>query len=168
MRKGIISVLGVMLCNSNSLTGSDGVIFSQGGEQRVFKDLAASDVFNVDFPNNLVEGKVGKNGNVLYAFNANGQTADVTLRIVLGSPDDKYLNAILAQYLLDQAAFVLIDGEFIKRSGDGQGNVNNVIYSLDGGIPMKMPNAKENTEGDIEQSIAIWMVKFARVDRSIT
>jgi hypothetical protein len=169
MRKGIKSVLGMMLCNADSLTGADSAIFSQGGEaQRVLKDFVDGDAFNVDFPNNLVEGKVGKNGNVIYAFNATGQTAEVTLRLILGSPDDKYMNAIASQYLLDPAAFVLIDGEFIKRSGDGQGNVNNVIYSLDGGIPRKLPNAKDNPEGDTEQSIAIWTMMFARTDRSIT
>ena len=109
--------------------------------------------------------KVGKNGNTLYAFNSTGRTVTVTIRVMIGSADDNYINGRMVEFIQDPAAFLLVVGEFIKRVGDGVGNVTNIIYRMRGGVVQKMPGAKENDEGDTEQSVAIWQIVFANTDR---
>lgn len=152
-----------------SLTGKDTQqIGSRGLALRVLADLADGDAGNLDFPNNLVEVKTGKNGNTIYAFNATGKVCTYTARVLRGSADDKYFNAQMNLYLKDPAAYVLLDGEFIKRAGDGQGNVVSDVYRVSGGIPQKMPNAKENVEGDTEQAVTVWQIAFANTERSLT
>lgn len=146
---------------SVSLTGNDTVIV----DGRILADLADGDTAALDFPNNLAEAKVGKNGNTIYAFNSTGRTVTATVRVIRGSADDKFLNSRMNEYINDSAAFLLLEGEFIKRAGDGQGNVTNDIYRLRGGIIQKMPATKENVEGDTEQSVAVWQVVFANTDR---
>lgn len=154
---------------SVSLTGKDTIaIGSRGLALRIMVDLADGDTGVLDFPNNLVEAKTGKNGNTIYAFNSTGKVVTGTFRFMRGSADDKYLNSEMNRYLLDQAAYTLLDGEVIKRVGDGEGNVTSDVYSLDGGIIQKMPNAKENVEGDIEQAVTIWQFIFANSDRGLT
>ncbi len=154
---------------SVSLTGKDTIaIGSRGLAPRIFADLADGDTAVLDFPNNLVEAKTGKNGNTIYAFNATGKVVTGSVRVLRGSADDKYMNGELNRYLLDPAAYTLLDGEFIKRIGDGEGGVANDVYSLDGGIVQKMPNMKENVEGDTEQAVTIWQVIFANSDRGIS
>ena len=154
---------------SVSLTGSDTIaIGSRGLSPRIFADLADGDVGSLDFPNNLVEAKTGKNGNTIYAFNATGKVVTAIVRLMRGSADDKYMNGEMNRFLLDPAAYTLLDGEIVKRVGDGEGNVTNDVYSLDGGIVQKMPNVKENVEGDTEQAVAIWQVIFANSDRGIS
>ena len=148
---------------SVSLTGKDTIILSD----RVLSDLADGDTVNLDFPNNIAEGKVGKNGNILIAFNATGKTVNATIRVLLGSADDKFINSLYAAYINDPASFPLIAGEFIKRVGDGTGAVNNVTYSMGQGFIQKPPVAKENQEGDTEQSVAIWTITFPNTDRII-
>lgn len=147
---------------SVSLTGKDSITLDG---IRTLADFADGDVCNLEFPNNIVEAKVGKNGNAIYAFNSTGKTVNATLRILRGSADDKYLNSRLREYLNDQAAFVLIEGEFIKRAGDGQGNVSNDVYKLNGGVIQKIPGTKDNIEGDTEQSVSIYNIVFANTDR---
>ena len=151
---------------SVALTGKDTHLVGT----RILTDLGDGDVGNLDFPNNLVEMKTGKNGNTIYAFNATGKVVDYTVRTILGSDDDKYFNAEMNRYLNDPPSYTLLDGEFIKRVGDGSGpgGVSNIIYRMSGGIPKKMPNTKENVEGDTEQAIAEWAVMYANTDRSIT
>lgn len=149
---------------SVALTGNDTTIL-QG---RILNDLADGDAVNLDFPNNLVESKVGKNGNTIYAFNSTGKVVTVTIRTLAGSDDDKFLNAQMNEYINDVAAYILLEGEFIKRVGDGLGNVNNIVYKVEGGVVQKFPNAKENVEGDIEQSVSIWQILFANADRSVS
>lgn len=148
---------------SVALTGNDTTII----DTRRLTDLATGDCVLIDAPNNLVEVKQGKNGNAIYAFNASGKQVVVTIRVIRGSADDKYLSARMQEYINDPAAFVLISGEFIKRSGDGAGNTANEIYSLSGGVIQKMPGAKENVEGDTEQAVAIYPIVFANNDRAI-
>jgi hypothetical protein len=149
---------------SVSLTGKDTIIFNS----RILSDLADGDTAVLDVPNNIAEGKVGKNGNILIAFNATGKTVNANIRILLGSPDDKFFNSLLAAYINDSASFALIEGEFIKRVGDGTGKVNNVTYKMGQGFIQKLPTVKENQEGDTEQSVAVWAVTFPNTDRSIT
>lgn len=154
---------------SVSLTGKDTIsIGSRGLAPRILADLADGDTGMLDFPNNLVEAKTGKNGNTIYAFNSTGVVGTMTVRTLRGSADDKYLNSEMNRYKLDPASYTLLDGEIIKRVGDGIGNVTNDVYSLDGGIVQKMPNVKENVEGDTEQAVTIWQIVFANSDRSLT
>lgn len=146
-----------------SLTGSDTAIINN----RVISDLADGDCVNLDFPNELAQLKTGKNGNVIYANNETGQEANVTLRILRGSSDDRFLNNLMAIQKQNFAGFVLLSGEFVKKIGDGEGAVRNDTYILSGGIFLKQINAKNNVEGDTGQSVSIYELKFAKAPRVI-
>ena len=148
---------------SVSLTGKDITIIND----RVFVDFPDGDVISLEFPNNIVEAKTGKNGNSIYAFNSSGKTVNAKIRVLLGSPDDKYLNSEANRYLNDPAAYTLMLGEFVKRVGDGAANGTNVTYKLDGGIIQKIPGSKDNANGDTEQSVAEYAVVFTNSDRSM-
>ena len=154
---------------SVALTGADTLsIGATAGVLRILNDFADGDVANLDFQNNLVEMKTGKNGNIIYAFNSTGKNVTMLIRVLLASSDDKFLNAQMNEYLNDPASYTLLEGEFIKRTGDGLGNVNNVVYRVNGGIVQKFPNAKDNVEGDTESSVAIYQLIFGNTARSIT
>ncbi|MBD3283537.1 hypothetical protein GF396_04515 [Candidatus Pacearchaeota archaeon] len=153
-----------MALGSVSLTGAD--IINING--RIFKDLADGDCVNLEFPNNLVEAKTGKNGNTIFAFNATGQLVTVTVRLIRGSADDKFLNNQLSIYRQDPARFVLFDGEFTKRAGDGQGSVTDDVYKVGAGLVQKIPATKENQEGDTEQAVSVYQLVFANTDRLLT
>lgn len=146
---------------SVALTGKDTTIL----DTRMLTDFGTGDVVNITVPNNLVEVKQGKNGNAIFAYNASGKQVLTTIRVIRGSPDDKYLSARMQEYINDPAAFIPIAGEFIKRIGDGTGNITNEVYQMSGGVIQKMPEVKENIEGDTEQAIAIYPIIFANNDR---
>lgn len=148
---------------SVALTGNDVAII----DSRILRDFADGDTVVLDVPNNLAEGKAGKNGNMIYAYNASGRIVNVTVRVLRGSADDKYLNSRLQEYINDPASFVLVAGEFIKRSGDGAGNITAETYRLDGGVFQKMPGGKENVAGDTEQAVAIYVITFANSQRAL-
>lgn len=146
-----------------SVTGNDTLTLFD----RTFVDFADGDNTTIAFPNELVTVKTGKNGNTIYAKNETGNNADVTLRVIRGSADDRFLQGKLTEQQNDLPAFVLGQGEFVKRTGDGEGNVANDIYNLQGGVFMRKVDGKENVEGDTEQSVSVYMMKFALATRSI-
>jgi hypothetical protein len=148
---------------SASLTGNDVVKI----DSRVFADLADGDAVNLDYANNVVEVKTGKNRNRIYAFNATGETVVATIRVIRGSSDDKFLNGKLVDYLSDSSLFTLMNAEFVKRVGDGLGNITNEIYKLEGGVVQKYPNVKTNVEGDTEQAVAEYTVIFSNTQRTL-
>jgi hypothetical protein len=148
---------------SVSLTGKDTIVL----KSRIMKDFADGDTGALEFPNNLVEAKVGKNGNTIYALNAPGGSSTLTLRVIRGSADDKFLNSEIASYRNDPPSYSLIDGEVIKRTGDGASNVTNDIYKFSGAIIQKIPNVKENVEGDTEQAVAIYQLYIADTQRAL-
>lgn len=149
---------------SFSLTGADTAII--GGINLV--DVADGDWFTVTYPNQLAEVKTGKSGNSLFASNASGQQADATLRVIRGSFDDKSLDALLQQQIQDFSSFVLLEGQFVKRIGDGQGNVSPDQYISSGGVFTFNVDAKSNAEGDTEQSVSVYRLKFANMARVLS
>lgn len=139
-----------------SLTGLDTVQI----DGRIFNDLADGTPFDIEFPEPYGMVKVGKNGNAVYAKNSMGILVDVTLRVLLGSSDDQYLLGRMAQWNADESSFVLLTSMFVKRVGDGQGNVQTKIYNMTGGYFKKGVSAKTVAEGDTEQSVAVYTMQF--------
>lgn len=147
-----------------ALTGSDTTVV----DNRILADLADGDAVVLSFPNDIASAKTGKNGNTIYALNESGNQAEVTIRTIRGSADDKFFNNKMAQQQANFAGFVLMSGQFIKKVGDGQGNITSDTYILSGGIFKKKVEAKSNVEGDVEQSVAIYTFVFSNSPRALT
>lgn len=148
---------------SVSLTGND-VVTLNG---RVLHDFAQGDVITLDFSGELVKAEPSKNGNIVYALNVAGLMSRLTLRLLAGSSDDSYINSLLASQIQDLSGFILIVGSFVKRVGDGQGNVTSIIYNTLGGVVNKFPKASTNTTGNVDQSVVEWVIDFGSNSRAI-
>lgn len=147
-----------------ALSGSDTITINN----HVFADLADGDCVELTFPNEIASVKTGKNGNSIYGLNESGKQAEVKIKVLRASDDDKFLNALLAQQQLNFAGSVLLIGQFIKKIGDGQGNITSDTYVMSGGVFNKQVAGKTNVEGNTDQSIAEYMIKFSNAPRSIT
>ena len=148
---------------TDTITGNDTLTLFD----RVFIDLADGDVSTITFPEELFTATTGKNGNSIYSKNEAGGNADVVLRLVRGSADDRFLQQKLSQAKQDFASQQLATGEFVKRLGDGEGNIKRDVYTLRGGIFNYNQDTKDNAAGDTEQAVIVYRMKFTRVTRSI-
>lgn len=146
-----------------AMSGNDTVTIN--GHQ--FADFADGDVVKLTFGNDIAAVKTGKNGNSIYGLNESGKQADVEMRVIRGSADDKFLNGLLAQQNLNFAGFVLMIGQFIKKIGDGSGAITSDTYVLSGGVFTKMVEGTSNVEGDTDQSISVYTMKFSNAPRAI-
>ncbi len=146
-----------------SLTGQDTAQI----DGIILATLADGNPFDITFPQDLATVKVGKNGNAIFAKNEQGRRADVALRVLVGGSDDKYLNSKIAQWKSDPSTFQLITGMFIKRVGDGQGNIQSKVYNCTGGVIQRQPEAKTASEGDTDQSVAVYTLQFSNCDISV-
>ena len=151
------------MAKSQSLTGTDVIKINN----RILSDLADADAVTLTFPNDIAVVKTGKNGNAIYAKNETGNQAEATIRVLRGSSDDKYLNNELNTMKNDFSGYNLLNGEFIKKIGDGQGNITNDTYLCTGGVIGKQVEAKTSAEGDTEQSVSIYTIRFAVCERTI-
>ena len=146
-----------------SLTGADTLVI--GG--RVIANVADGDYASITYPNDLVNVKTGKGGNSIYAFNNTGMQVDVTIRLIRSAPDDVFLNDLLQKMKQDFAAFVLLGAYMVKRVGNGLGGISSDTYILSGGVFVKQVEGKSNAEGDTDQSVSIYHLKFTNSDRAI-
>lgn len=147
-----------------AMSGSDTINLNN----RVLADLADGNVVELTFPNEIANVKTGKNGNSIYGLNESGKQCEVKIRVVRGSADDKFLNGLLSQQNLNFAGFPLMIGQFIKKIGDGQGNITSDTYVMSGGVFTKQVEGKSNVEGESEQSISMYTLKFSNSPRAIT
>lgn len=148
----------------STLSGNDTAVL----DNHVFNDLADTNVVEVNFPNDIAAVKTGKNANSVFSLNETGRQAELVLRVLRGSADDKFLQAKLNQQLNDFASFVLMQGQFVKKLGDGLGNLSFDTYSLAGGVFSKNVAGKDNVEGDVDQNIAVYNLKFSQGVRILT
>ena len=146
-----------------SLTGQD-VIQING---RVLNDLADQDPVVLAFENDKMNVKAGKNGNSIYAQNAMGRLTSCTIRLLLGSSDDKFMRSLSQAQDNSPSTFSLLNGVFNKRVGDGQGNLSTKVYQCGGGVFLRNEDAKTAAEGDTEQSVAVYKIRFAQIGISI-
>ena len=147
-----------------AMSGQDTIMINN----RILADLGVGDCVALTYPNEIANVKTGKNGNSIYGFNASGKQCDVILSVVRGSKDDKFLNNLLSQQQNNFAGTVLMIGEFTKQLGDGTGKISNDTYILSGGIFTKAIEGKSNVEGDTEQSLCHYHMKFSNAPRVIT
>ena len=146
-----------------SLSGNDIVKINE----RILADFASDDIAVLTFPNDLANLKTGKNGNTIYASNETGKQAELVLKVIRGSSDDKFLSNLLNSQKLNFSSFVLMTSELIKRIGDGSGKIISDTYILSGGIFKKEVEAKSNVAGDVEQSVSTYNMVFALAPRAI-
>lgn len=146
-----------------ALSGADTVMINN----RIFADLADGEVAGLTYPNGISNVKTGKNGNSIYSLNESGKQCDFKIRVIRGSADDKFLNNLLAMQQANFAGFVLMIGEFVKKIGDGRGNIASDTYIMSGGVFEKQVEAKSNVEGDTEQSVSTYAIKFSNAPRII-
>lgn len=149
---------------SIALSGSDTIQINN----HIFADLADGNCVELTFPNDIASVKTGKNGNSIYGLNESGKQAEVKIRVLRASADDKFLNGLMAQQQNNFAGFPLMIGQFIKKIGDGQGNITSDTYVMSGGVFGKQVEGKTNVEGDSEQSIAMYTLRFSNSPRAIT
>jgi hypothetical protein len=146
-----------------SMSGNDTIVING----RTLTDLADDNVVELTYPNEISSVKTGKNGNSLYGLNASGKQADVKLRVMRGSSDDKYLNGLLISQQANFAGFPLMIANFVKKIGDGAGNIGNDTYILSGGVFMKQVESKSNVAGDTEQSVSMYTMRFSNSPRAL-
>ena len=100
-----------------ALTGNDSLILND----RVIKELSDGSTIEVSYQNDRIGMSTGKNNNTVIAENRQGLNASLTLRVVRGGADDRWLNGLSIQQDKDLPSFNLINGSFTKRIGNGQG-----------------------------------------------
>lgn len=149
--------------NAVALSGNDTISLNNS----VLTDLADGNCVELSFEQDIANVKTGKNGNSIYGLNFTGNQCLAKIRVLRGSQDDIFLNNLLAQQQANFAGTVLLQGQFIKKIGDGLGNITSDTYVLGGGIFVKIPEAKTNTEGEVEQSITMYTMKFSNAPRAI-
>lgn len=149
---------------TTALSGQDTIIINN----QVLVGLADGNCVELTFPNDIANVKTGKNGNSIYGFNESGRQCEVKLRLIRNSADDQFLNNLLAQQQANFSGTILMIGQFVKKIGDGAGNITSDTYIMSGGVFTKQVEAKTNTEGETEQSIAMYTIKFSNSPRVLT
>lgn len=146
-----------------AVTGTDTLIING----RIITALADASAVDLTAPNDLSVVKRGKDGNLVYGKNEMGRMANMVIRLVLGSDDDKYLNSLLAQWKQSTSDFILMTGAFYKRTGDGAGGLQTKVHQLTGGVPKNFPEALTAADGNTDQSVSIWTITWGDCDISV-
>jgi hypothetical protein len=149
--------------NVVAMSGSDTVVLNG----RVINDLADDNCIELTYPNDIAAVKTGKNGNSVFALNTTGNNADLKLILVRGSDDDKFMLNLLNNQQNNFAGTVLLTGQFVKKVGDGSGNITNDVYNVSGGIFKKQTGGMFNASGETKQATVEYEMVFSNAPRAL-
>lgn len=127
---------------------------------QVLTGYADGDAIKFEPQGPIAQMKVSKDGNSIYAMQYSGIAGKLTLRLVRGCLDDQTLNGLLQQWVGDPSSFVLMSGSYVKRVGDGKGNITNEVYQLAGGVFESIPGGISSMDGSIEASVTTYTLLF--------
>jgi hypothetical protein len=145
-----------------ALTGDDQIIINQVP----LNDFPDGDIGTLSIQNTIAEMTTGKDANTIFALNEAGKNAVLTVRVLMGSSDDKRLNGLIPQ-TSRFASYSLVEGSIIKQIGDGAGNISYNTYMLSGGMVNKLPDVRINVNGDGQQAVVEYQIIFALASRAI-
>ena len=74
--------------------------------------------------------------------------------------------ARLQEWINNPSSFILLTSIFTKRVGNGAGVLVSDVYQMAGGTFKKIPEAKSNAEGDVEQSEVVYNLMLILNSRS--
>ena len=134
---------------------------------RTLTDFADGDIATVTTDNNIASSVVGKSGNIIIAKDEQGKKCTVTLRLLKGSDDDAFINGYYKTYELDSALFILGNGSFSKRLGDGSGNlVYDTRYLRAVHFTRPPYDITSNVNGSTEQAVTVYTMQ-AIIERTL-
>lgn len=161
------------MANQLRVTGNDIVqIGLSASGLRTITSFADGDYARVTFPNDIMNFTIGKNRNMLAAYNAMGTLAELELRLLRGSKEDKFLQDQFPTFASDELSFSFIFAKVIKNLGvSNEGAAASTIeeiYTLNNGIISKAPEIVSNVSGSTDQGVVVWQVRFAEFTRTVS
>ena len=161
------------MANQLRVTGNDIVqIGLSASGLTTITSFADGDYARVTFPNDIMNFTIGKNRNMLAAYNAMGTLAELELRLLRGSKEDKFLQDQFPTFASDELSFSFVFAKVIKNLGvSNEGATASTIeeiYTLNNGIISKAPEIVSNVSGSTDQGVVVWQVRFAEFTRTVS
>lgn len=152
---------------ADSYTAKDIIICEDYQGEWVLSDFAAGAVAELAAPNELSTVTTGYNGNSLGAHNEPGRQRECTLRLVKGSEDDKRFNKNYNLWKNRDSKFKPFSMAFTKHVAHSDGTMTKDTVECFFGLPSGQPSQAMNTEGDVEQVISVYVLRFGNSERSM-
>lgn len=151
----------------DSYTAQDTIIVEDYQGEWILSDFANGTVAELSAPNEISSMTTGYNGNGLGAHNEPGRQRECTLRIVKAGSDDKRFNKNYNMWKNRDLRFRPLKMTFVKNIGHSDGSITKDTVECYFGLPAGQPTQTTDTEGNTDQVVSIYMIKFANSERSM-
>lgn len=152
---------------ANAYTANDVIVASDYNGDWILSDFADGTVAELSAPNELSAITTGYNGNSLGSHNEPGRQRDLTLRVVKGSSDDKRLNVSYNLWKNRDRKFKPLTITFTKNIAHSDGSITNDKVTCWFGLPTGQPTQMVDTNGNTEQVVSIYTIRFGNSERSM-
>lgn len=152
---------------TDSYTAQDTITMTDFNGGWILSDFADGTVAELSAPNELSSMTTGYNGNGLGAHNEPGRQRELTLRVVKGSSDDKRLNQNYNLWKARDGQFEPLKASFTKNVGHSDGSMTNDTVECFFGLPAGQPTQQTNVNGETEQVVSVYMIRFANSNRTM-
>lgn len=151
----------------DSYTAQDIIVCEDNSGDWVLSDLADGTVAELSAPNELSTTTTGYNGNSLGSHNEPGRQRECTLRVVKGSGDDKRLNKNYNLWKNRDIRFRPLKMTFTKNVAHSDGSITKDKVECFFGLPSGQPVQMQDTAGNTEQVVSVYMIRFGNSERSM-
>lgn len=151
----------------DAYTAQDVVICKDYQGEWILSDFADGTVAELAAPNELSATTTGYNGNSLGSHNEPGRQRECTLRIVKAGNDDKRFNKNYNMWKNRDMRFIPLEMTFTKNVGHSDRTITKDTVTCYFGLPAGQPTQSMVMDGNTEQVVSIYMIRFANSERSM-
>lgn len=161
-----------MSLNYVRITGNDIIQIGKSLDgAKTITAFADGDYARLSFPNDIMNFTIGKNRNMIAAYNAMGTLAELELRLLRGCEEDMFLNNLFPSFDDDALSFNFIFAKIEKKLTASKSEKATEIsekYTLRNGVISKAPEFISNVSGSTDQGVVIWQIRFAEFKREVS
>jgi hypothetical protein len=134
------------------IASNDGLIINS----RVITNFAGPKSILTEYPNDINDIHIFKNGNMIWMRKIQGLLVNITIKLMINSDDDKFLNSLFKSSQQNPNIFSPINMQHIKNTTNENGNLLQAIVDIPWAMFQKLPSMQDDSEGDVEQAISTW------------
>lgn len=153
---------------THAYTANDIIICEDYRGEWVLSDYADGTVAQLSAPNELSTTATGYNGNSLGAHNEPGRQREGEIRLVKASDDDKRFNENYNLWKNRDSRFKPLTARFTKNVAHSDGSVTRDTIDCFFGLPAGQPTQMNDTAGNTDQVVSVYMWRFGNSERTLS
>ena len=143
---------------TQSVTGDYAISLNVSGTVYTLTSQGKGDVAKITFPDEYTKYALGKNGNVMITQNFSALKAELEVKVIVNSSDDRYLQSLVTNSLVDFVGTANFDATGTIYANNDNSGTEQIDINITGARVVNFVSFLDNSEGNEEMAMVMYKI----------